>query len=77
MLHNLLLYKQMTGQNLIKLFKMLIYVSKIIPLDVQANELNFEKIDLQQISHTNGDTEISSVVAKKLLKRNSRSLILA
>ena len=34
---------------------MFIYISKIIPLDPQANESNFEKIDLWQISHADGN----------------------
>ena len=61
MQHKLSLHKQTTGQNWAKLFKMFIYTSKIVPWDSQANESNFEKIDLWRISHANGNTKISSV----------------
>ena len=51
MQYNSSLYKQMTGQNRAKLFEG----------NSQANESNFEKIDLWRISHANGNTKISSV----------------
>ena len=54
-------YKQTTGQNRTKPFEMFIYTWKIVPWDSQANESNFEKIDLWRISHANGNTKISSV----------------
>ena len=69
MQHNSSLYKQ-TGQNQAKLFKMFTYISKIVPWDPQANESNFEKIDLSMgISHANGNTKTSeeSLVAKELV----------
>ena len=69
MQHNSSLYKQMTGQNQTKLFKMFIYISKIVPRDSQANELNFEKIGLWQISHANRTAKTPSVeisIAKEL-----------
>ena len=67
--YNSSLYKQTTGQNRAKLFEMFIYISKIFPLDSQANESNFEKIDLWQISHANRTTKTPSVetsIAKEL-----------
>ena len=70
MQHNSSLHKQMTGQNPAKLFKMFIYLSKIVPRDAQANESNFEKFDLWWILHENRNTKISSVetlVAKELV----------
>ena len=69
MQHNSSLYKQTTGQNQAKLFEMFIYISKIVPRDSQANESNFEKIDLWRISHANRTTKTSSVetsMAKEL-----------
>ena len=69
MQHNSPLPKQITGQNQVELFKMFIYISKIVPRDPQANKSNFEKINRWQISHANGNTEISSaetLVAKEL-----------
>ena len=66
MQHNSLLPKQMAFQNRMKLFKMFMYILKFVS---QANESDFEKIDLLQISHVNGNTKISSVetlVAKEL-----------
>ena len=42
----------------------------MIVWDVQANDSNFEKIDLWQILHANGNTKISSVetsVVKELV----------
>ena len=63
------LYKQTTGQNRAKLFKMFIYISKIVPRDSQANESNFEQINLWQISHANWTTKTSFVetsIAKEL-----------
>ena len=49
---------------------MFIYILKIVSWDAQANKLNFEKIDLWQIAHANGNTKISSLetsVAKELV----------
>ena len=46
------------------------YISKIVPLDPQANESNFEKIYLLLISPAKGNTKISIVetlVAKELV----------
>ena len=40
---------------------MFIYISKIVPWNLQANESNFEQIDLWWISDANGNTKISSV----------------
>ena len=48
---------------------MFIYISKIVPRDSQANDLNFEKINLQQISQANTTAKTPSVetsIAKKL-----------
>ena len=62
--------KQMTGQSRVKLLKMFIYISKIVPWDPQGNELNVVKIDLWWISHANWSIKISSVetsVAKELV----------
>ena len=42
MQYNTTLYKQTTGQNQAKLFKMFIYISMIVPWDSQVNESNFE-----------------------------------
>ena len=59
-----------TGQSQAIVFKMLIYISKIVPWDAQVNESNFEEINLWRISHTNGNTKISFVdtsVAKELV----------
>ena len=59
----------MTGQNQTKPFEMLIYISKIILRDSQANESNFEKIDLWRISHANKIAKTPSVetsIAKEL-----------
>ena len=70
MQHNSSLYKQTTGQNRIKLFKMFIYISEIVPRDSQANESNFEQIDLWRISHTNRTAKTLSVetsIAKELV----------
>ena len=61
MQYNSSLYKQTTGQNRAKLLEMFICISYIGPSNSQANELNFEKIDLWRISHANGNTKISSV----------------
>ena len=69
MKHNSSLYKQTTGQNQTKLFEMFIYISEIVPRDSQANESNFEQIDLWRISHANR-TETLSVetsIAKELV----------
>ena len=40
---------------------MSIHISKLMPLDQQANKSNFEKIDVWQVSHANGNNNISSV----------------
>ena len=61
MQHNLSLYKKTTGQNWAKLLEIFIYISYTIPWNSQANESNFEKIDLWWISHANGNTKISYV----------------
>ena len=61
MQNNSTLYKQMTGQNRTKLCEMFIYISKIVPRDSQANESNFEKIDLWRISQANRTAKIPSV----------------
>ena len=69
MQHNSSLYKQITGQNRTKLFEMVIYISKIVPRDSQANESNVEKINLWQISHANKTAKTPSVetsIAKEL-----------
>ena len=69
MQYNLSLYKQTTGQNRAKLFEMFIYISKIVPRDSQANELNFEKIDLWRISHANRTAKtpfVETSIAKEL-----------
>ena len=70
MQHNLSLYKQTTGQNRTKLFEMFIYISEIVPRDSQANESNFEQIDLWWISHANRTAKTLSVetsIAKELV----------
>ena len=62
MQHNLPLHKQTTVRIKRNFSKCLfIYISKIVPQDPQANESNFEKIDLWWISHANRNTKISSV----------------
>ena len=61
MQHNWSLHKQTTGQNRTKLFEMFIYISKIVPRDSQANESNFEKINLWWISHGNRASKTPSV----------------
>ena len=69
MQYNSSLYKQTTGQNRAKLFKMFIYISKIVPQDSQANETNFEKIDLWRISHANRTAKtpfVDTSIAKEL-----------
>ena len=48
---------------------MFIYMSKIVPRDSQANESNFEKIDLWRISYANRTAKTLSVetsIAKEL-----------
>ena len=60
MQNNSPLPRQTTGKNHAKLLGMFIYISKIVPLDPQANESNFEKIDLWGISPANGNIETSS-----------------
>ena len=68
MQHNLSLYKQTTGQK--KLFENFIYISKIVPRDLHANESNFEKIDLWRILHANRSAKTPSTetsVAKELV----------
>ena len=67
--HNSSVYKQTTGQNQTKLFKMFIFILKIIPWDSQANESNFEQIDLRQILHTNKTikTFVETLIAKALV----------
>ena len=47
----------MTSQNHTKPFEMFIYISKVVPRDPQANESNFEKINLWGISHANWNTK--------------------
>ena len=49
---------------------MFIYISEIVPQDSQANESNFEQIDLWGISHANRTTKTLSVetsIAKELV----------
>ena len=49
---------------------MFIYISKIVPRDSQANESNFEKIDLWWISHANRTAKTPSAetsIAKELV----------
>ena len=70
MQHNWSLYKQTTGQNRTKLFEMFIYISEIVLRDSQANESNFEQIDLWRISNANRTAKTLSVetsIAKKLV----------
>ena len=45
---------------------MFIHISKIVPGDLQANELNFEKMNLWQISNAKGNTSAETSVAKEL-----------
>ena len=70
MQYNLPLSRQMTGQKHAKLLEVFIYIYKIAPWDPQANESNFEKIDLWGILHAKGNTKSSSEetpVAKELV----------
>ena len=49
---------------------MFIYISEIVPRDSQANESNFEQINLWQISHANRTAKTLSVetsIAKELV----------
>ena len=57
---------------------MFIYISKIVPGDSQANESNFEKIDLWWTLHANRTTETSAEtsVAKLTCVGNSKALTL-
>ena len=76
MQHNLSLYKQMTGQNRTKLFDMFIYISKIVPQDSQANERNFEKINLWRISQANRTAKTLSVSVETSIAKERALLIL-
>ena len=60
MQHNTSL-KETTGQNLTKPCELFIYISKIIRRDSQANESNFEKIDLWRVSQANSTARTPSV----------------
>ena len=75
MQHNSSLYKQTTGQNQTKVFEMFIYISEIVLQDSQANESNFEQIDLWRISHANRTAKTLSVetsIAKELVLKIPR-----
>ena len=49
---------------------MVIYISEIVPRDSQANESNFEQMDLWRISHANRTAKTLSIetsIAKELV----------